>query len=163
MILYSGTGHVDTVAAAFPGEDVVTIDTIDELRDALDGADRAVFVVDPETIDTEAVEEVRQTTDRTVPTVLLSDDPEGVDLDFDAVAGDDPNADEIRTAVERARRVAAYRESVDELYDYSRQHTTGEFNTALLDTRREADQRFADLPPLDSVTIDVLLRERDRQ
>lgn len=162
MILYSGTGHADVVDAAFSEEDVVTVDTAQELRGALDGVESAVLVVDPGTVDVDAIEDVARTADAHVPTVLLTTEPPE-EVDFDAVAPRDPTVEDLRTAADRARRVAAYRESVGDLYDRSRESAGSQLGADVFEAREEADRRFADLPPLDSATIDALLRERDEE
>lgn len=159
LILYSGTGHRGVVETAFSGEDVVSVETPEELRAALEGVESAVVVVEPETANVVAIEGAARAAGAHLVTVLLAGGPAEKDVHFDAVAPRDPDVDALRSAVDRARRVAAYRESVGTLYDRSREYTGGQLGSDVLKARKTADDRFADLPPLDSGTIDALLRE----
>lgn len=52
----------------------------------------------------------------------------------------------VRAAVERARRIAAYRSSVSELYEACRDRALGQPDDAIRERRAAADRQFEDLP-----------------
>jgi hypothetical protein len=56
------------------------------------------------------------------------------------------NADAVRAAVDRARRVAEYRRSVSDLYEQCKNRAFGRPDEALRESRADADSRLADLP-----------------
>ncbi|WP_232687305.1 hypothetical protein [Halobacterium zhouii] len=77
-------------------------------------------------------------------------------VNADATAAD---ADELPGACERARRVAAYRDSVSELYAACREHALGD-DRDVRERRREADALFEELPE-DDETFAAALRSTD--
>lgn len=120
----------DTVAADDP--DVVVVDE--------------AAVSDPAAV----VREVRDASEHAA-IVLVGADDDAADVtcpDRDAA---------IRAAVDRAERVAAYRRSVEDLYEACRDRALGRPDGDVRTQRREADDHFAALPA-DEETFAALLR-----
>ncbi|WP_336034945.1 hypothetical protein [Halobacterium yunchengense] len=82
----------------------------------------------------------------------------GTDADVTCATADRAS---VHAAVERAERIADYRQSVTALYEASRDRALGRPDADLRDVRRDADAKFDDLPA-DRETFAAALRPDDR-
>ncbi|MCG1002140.1 MULTISPECIES: hypothetical protein [Halobacterium] len=128
-----------SLAAVLP-DDVVTVDAA-AVRDAVarDGADVVVVdtvsVADPAAV----VDAIRSATDAAVVAVGTT----GLDADVECASVSEAS---VRAAVERARHIAAYRDSVSALYEACRERALGRPDEAVRERRRNADEQFDSLP-----------------
>jgi hypothetical protein len=121
--------------------DVVPVET-DAVAAGVARDDPDVVVVDGHSVadPQSAVVDVRaHAPDATVVVVGVTD----VDADVTTATSDERS---VRTAVERARRVTDYRQSVSELYDACRGRALGRPADEVRERRREADDHFDELP-----------------
>lgn len=135
--------------------DVVSVDA-DAVGDAVARDDPDVVVVDAGAVADPAA--VVDTVRSTAPgTAVVAVGTTGTDADVTCAAADETS---IRDAVERARRVADYRQSVSDLYEACRDRALGRPDADLRGRRRDADAKFADLPT-DRETFSAALRADD--
>ena len=144
----AGQSLRDTLA---PG--VVVVDAA-AVGDALARHDPDVVVVDAAAVadPSSVVAAVRSAGDSRVSVVSVG----SVAIDAD-VTRTSRNPDDLRAAVDHARRVAAYRRSVSTLYEACRDRELGRPDEALRASRADADRRFADLPD-DQWAVEAALR-----
>ena len=132
--------------------DVVPVET-DAVAAAVARDDPDVVVVDGDSVadPQSAVADVRANApDATVVVVGVTE----ADADVTTATSDERS---VRAAVERARRVTDYRQSVSELYDACRGRALGQPSEELQERRREADDQFDQLPE-DHETFAAALR-----
>lgn len=124
------------------GPDVVVVDA-DAVSDSLARHDPDVVVVDADAVADPGgvVSAVRSAGGGSVPVVSVGSAATDADV---ARTSRDPDA--LRAAVDRARRVAAYRRSVADLYEQCRDRELGQPDEALRECRADADSRLADVP-----------------
>ena len=135
-------------------DDVVTVDAA-AVRDATAREDPAVVVVDAATLADPAavVDDVRSTTDAAVVAVGATT----LDADVECASTDEAS---VRAAVERAHHIAAYRQSVSDLYEACRERALGRPNEDIRERRQSADDQFASLPD-DREAFAAALRSED--
>jgi hypothetical protein len=138
--------------SALLAADVVSVET-DAVAAALARDDPDVVVVDGDSVaDARAVvADIRANApDATVVVIGATD----VGADVTTATSDERS---VRAAVERARRVTDYRESVADLFDACRDRALGRPDDDLRERRREADDQFDQLPE-DHETFAAALR-----
>ena len=151
MTLLVADGTRSTLSAVL--EDAETV-AVDGLADALSPGDDGVVVVDCATVDgRSAVGTVRAH----APDAVVV----GVGGDVGDVVAATGDEQAVASAVARARDVAAYRESVSDLYEACRGRALGRPPENLRETRADADERLAELPS-DRQTVAAALRTGDR-
>ncbi len=123
------------------GSGAVLVDA-DAVSDALARHDPDVAVVDTDAVaDPGGVVAAIRSGGGGVPVVSVG----AVETDAD-VTCPSRDADALRAAVDRARRVAEYRRSVSDLYEQCKNRELGRPDEALRESRADADSRLADLP-----------------
>ncbi|WP_232700832.1 hypothetical protein [Halobacterium wangiae] len=135
--------------------DVVPVRT-DAVAAAVARDDPDVVVIDGDSVadPQAAVADVRANApDATIVVVGTTD----LDADVTTATSDERS---VRAAVERARRVTNYRESVSDLFDACRDRALGRPDDEIRERRREADDRFDQLPE-DHETFAAALRTDD--
>jgi len=150
VTLLVADGARSTLSALLDDAETVAVDG---LADALSPGDDRVVVVDCATVDARsAAGTVRaHAPDAVVVSV-------GCDVGDVVAATGDERA--VSAAVTRARDVAAYRESVSDLYEACRGRALGRPDEDLRETRANADRRLAELPS-DRQTVAAALRTGD--
>jgi len=134
------------------GPGVTTVDA-GAVSDAAARHDPDVVVVDAAAVaDPDGAVAAVRAADGGVPVVSVG--AAGTDAD---VACPSADADAVRAAVERARRVAEYRRSVSALYEQCRGRELGRPDEALRASRADADRHLADLPD-DRWAVEAALR-----
>jgi len=120
--------------------DVVTVSAA-AVRDDLARADPDVVVVDATAVPDPAavVDAVRSTTDAVVVAVGATT----LDADIACASTGGPA---VAAAVERAHAIAAYRQSVSDLYEACRERALGRPDEDVRARRQSADDKFASLP-----------------
>lgn len=152
MTLLVADGTRSTLSAVLDDAETVTVDA---LADALSPGDDGVVVVDCATVDgRSAVGTVRAH----APDAVVV----GVGGDVGDVVAATADEQAVTSAVARARDVAAYRESVSDLYEACRGRALGRPPADLRETRADADRRLADLPS-DRQTVAAALRTSDHE
>jgi hypothetical protein len=134
------------------GSDVVAVDA-EAVSDAVARDDPAVVVVDAGAV-ADPAGVVREVRSNARDTAVVAVGTTGTDADVTCAATDEAS---IRSAVDRARRVADYRRSVADLYEACRDRALGQPDADLRDSRRDADAKFGDLPG-DRETFSAALR-----
>lgn len=151
MTLLVADGTRSALPAVLDDAEVVAVD---ELPDALSPGDDSVVVVDCATVDA-----------RSAVGTVRAHAPDAVVVGVGGDVGDVVTAtgDEqaISAAMSRARDVAAYRESVSELYEACRERALGRPDEDLRAARADADRRLAELPS-DRQTVAAALRTGDQ-
>jgi uncharacterized protein (DUF849 family) len=152
VTLLVADGTRSTLSAVLDDPEIVGIDGI---ADALSPGDDGVVVVDCATVDARsAVGTVRAH----APDVVVV----GVGGDVGDVVAATGDEQAVSAAVARAKDVAAYRESVSDLYEACRGRALGRPDADLRETRADADQRLAELPS-DRQTVAAALRAGDQR
>jgi len=147
VTLLVADGARSTLSAVLDDAEAVAVDG---LADALSPGDDGVVVVDCATVDARsAVGTVRAH----APDAVVV----GVGGDVGDVVAATGDEQAVAAAVARARDVAAYRESVADLYEACRGRALGRPDADLRETRADADQRLAELPS-DRQTVAAALR-----
>ena len=150
MILVAGPSpSVD----ATPDEERTRVDGVEDLPETVP-PDSVLFVSrralgDPRIL----VEEACGRTEGPLVTLAVVDSVAEADVDrrlYDGVVAADADAETVRSAVERARRLVSYREALDEYYVECSRGRDGT-------SRVRADERFAALPALDADDFTALL------